>query len=79
MNIFAFSGLSTTVSCTVLAPALLFFGKTKLHRSLMTFNIVVAFWGFGLFLTGIARNETAALFGWKFAHAGGFFVAPSFY
>ncbi len=79
MNLFALSGLSVGILCATLASIALFFGKTKLHRILLLFNIVVAIWGFGLFLVGIADNEADALFGWRFANLGGFFVGPSFF
>lgn len=79
MNLFAITSLSCGITCAVLAFIALIYGKTKLHRILLWFNIVVALWGIGLFLAGIANTEPEAIFGWKLGHLGGFFIAPLFY
>jgi len=79
MNIFAIAGLSVGISCIILSFLTLFFGKTKLHRLLLYFNLVVANWGIGLFFVGIADSEASAITAWKMAHAGGFFLAPLFH
>jgi two-component system NtrC family sensor kinase len=79
MNLFALAGLSCGIFCVILSVITLFFGKTRLHRLLLFFNIVVAFWGFGSFLVGLANTEQKALFGWQIAHLGGFFIGPLFY
>ncbi len=79
MNLFTIASLSCGVSSVVLSVITLFFGKIKLHRLLLFFNIVVAFWGFGLFYAGIADTESKAILGWQIAHLGGFFIAPLFY
>jgi len=79
MNLFALSGISVGISCTILSLLVLFFGKSALHRLLFLFNIVVAVWGFGLFFVGTAVNQQEALFAWKFANNGGFFIGPAFY
>lgn len=79
MNLFAIAGLICGISCTLLALFALIFGRTKIHRILAFFNIAVAIWGFGLFIVGIADNETLGIFGWKFAHIGGMFVSILFF
>jgi GAF domain-containing protein len=79
MNLFAISGISCAISCTILSVIGLFFGKAKLHRLLIAFNMVVAVWGLGLFFVGIADTESEAILSWKLAHLGGFFVGPTFY
>jgi len=79
MNLFAIAGLSVAVSCAILSLITLYFGKTRLHRLLLNFNVVVAVWGLGVFLVGIADSEAQALNGWKIAHLGGFFIAPCFF
>ena len=79
MNLFALSGLSVVVSCAVLISFFLLFGRTKLHHSLLAFNVAVGVWGFGLFLVGIAGDERQALAAWNIAHVGGLFVGPAFY
>ncbi len=79
MNLFALASLSVGISCFILSALTLFFGKTKLHRLLLFFNIAVAAWGIGSFFAGIAATESDAIFGWKLAHLGGFFVGALFY
>jgi signal transduction histidine kinase len=79
MNLFTIGSLSVGISCAVLSLITLFFGKTKLHRLLLYFNVALAVWGFGLALVGIADTEAKALEAWKVAHFGGYFVAPLFY
>lgn len=79
MNLFATAGLSVGISCTVLSLITLFFGKTKLHRLLLYFNLAVALWGFGLSLVGIADSGAKAITAWKIANSGGFLIAPLFY
>jgi len=79
MNLFAIAGLSCAISCIVLSLLTVVFGKTKLQRLLLCFNMVVAVWGVGLFLVGIAENEPKAILGWQIAHLGGFFIGTFFY
>jgi signal transduction histidine kinase/CheY-like chemotaxis protein len=79
MNVFALSGLSVGISCLILSSIAVYFGKTKLHRLLLLFNVAVAVWGFGLFFVGIADTGQKAIVGWQIAHFGGFFIAPSYF
>ena len=79
MNLFTIAGLSLGITCSILALFLLLQGKTKLHRIWALFNFVVAIWGFGCFIVGIASTESDALFGWRFAHVGGLFISIFFY
>jgi len=79
MNLFAATGLSVGLSCIFLAGFTAIFGKTRLHRLLSCFNLVVAIWGIGLFLVGIATDQQAARAAWKIAHLGGFLVGPVFF
>ena len=79
MNLFAISGLSVAISCAILSLIILFFGKTRLHRLLLNFDLVVAVWGVGLFLVGIADSEAKAINAWKIATLGAVFIAPCFF
>lgn len=79
MNLFALAGLSVGISSLLVSAITVYFGKTRTHHLLLLFNVVVAVWGFGLFLVGIAPSESKAILGWKIANIGGFFVGPSFY
>jgi signal transduction histidine kinase len=79
MNLFSIAGLTCGISSSALALLALLFGKTRIHRILAFFNISVAIWGFGGYLVGGATTNNFAIFGWKFAHIGGIFVAIFFY
>lgn len=79
MNLFAVTGLSVGVSCTLLAGITFIFGKNKLHRLLSCFNLVVAIWGIGLFLVGIAPDYSTVRVAWRIAHVGGFLIGPVFF
>ena len=79
MNLFAIAGLSVALSCVILSLITLFFGKTRLHRLLLNFNVILAIWGLGVFLVGIADSEAKAVNAWKIAYFGGFFIAPCFF
>ncbi|MDH4230419.1 MAG: response regulator [Nitrospirota bacterium] len=79
MNLFAAAGLGVGITCALLSAVSFLFGRTRLHRRLLFFNIAVALWGFGCFLAGIARTGNTAILGWQCANLGGFFVGPSFY
>lgn len=78
MNLFAFSGLSAGTLSLFLAVLALYFGRTRLHRILLLFNIVVAIWSFGLFLASITENDVVAISAWEWGSAGGIFVGPLF-
>jgi two-component system NtrC family sensor kinase len=79
MNTFAIAGLLLGITCLLLAVFIFIYRKTKLHLIWIFFNLAVAIWGFGCFMVGIASTESDALFGWRFAHVGGLFVAVFFY
>lgn len=79
MSLFAFSGLAGGIAAGLLAGLLLLFGRGREHRVLALFNVVVALWGLGLFLAGVAPDAEKALAAWKLATSGGVFVAPVFY
>ena len=79
MNLFTIANLSCGISCVILSIITLIFGKTKLQRILLWFNISVAYWGIGLALVGVAPTGLGAVFGWRLAHLGGLFIATLFY
>ncbi|MFH1233323.1 MAG: histidine kinase N-terminal 7TM domain-containing protein, partial [Patescibacteria group bacterium] len=79
MNLFAITSLSCGISCVILAIFSYAYGKRKIHRLLLGFNIAVAFWGFGLFFSGITGTPKESLFGWQVGHLGGFFIGTFFY
>ncbi|MFC1524690.1 histidine kinase N-terminal 7TM domain-containing protein [Thermodesulfobacteriota bacterium] len=78
MNIFSLSGLSVGLSCLFVSTITILYGKTKLHRLLLLFNLVVAIWGVGVFLVGMAGSETEAVTAWKIALLGGWLISPTF-
>jgi signal transduction histidine kinase len=79
MNLFAIAGLSCSIATIIIAVLTYFFGKAKIHRILLFFNLMVALWGGGLYIVGIANTEQTALLGWKVAHLGGLFIGVLFY
>jgi signal transduction histidine kinase len=79
MNLFAVAGLLLGITSLLLAFVVAIYGKTKLHRIWAFFNVSVAIWGLGCFVVGKSSDESIAIFGWKFAHVGGIFVAVFFY
>ena len=79
MNLFALVSLSSAVLCFALTIFSFLAGRTKSYRVLLLFNVATVFWGAGCFIAGISTTEKFALFGWKLAHFGGFFIAPFFY
>ena len=78
-NWFAITSLSVAIVALVIVFVILIFGKTKLHKVWMFFNLAILFWGAGCFLVGIARTEEFGILGWKVANAGGFFLGPLFF
>lgn len=79
MNLFAVTSLLCGAFCAVLAVFSLLSGRTFAHRLLARFNVAVSFWGFGCFVAASAHSEQTALWGWKIAYLGGFFIAAIFY
>jgi hypothetical protein len=79
MNLFTLASLSVGISCLLLSAIALYFGKTKLHRLLLFFNLAVTAWGIGLFLVGISNSVAEAKLAWKFAQCVGLFIAPAFF
>lgn len=79
MNLFAFSGMLLGTTCLALVLIIAFYGKTRLHRVWLLFNVAVAIWGFGSFFIGIASNPSSALTSWKFATIGAIFLSVFFY
>ena len=79
MNLFALSGLFCTVVCSIFTIISLVYGRTKIHRLLVFFNVAVVAWGLGLFFAGVSSSGESALAGWRFAQIGGIFIATFFY
>jgi signal transduction histidine kinase len=79
MSLFSIAGLLLGITCLLLAGIVAKNGRSKLHFVWAFFNVAVAIWGIGCFIVGQATSESTALFGWKFAHVGGLFVAVLFY
>ncbi|MFH2144399.1 MAG: histidine kinase N-terminal 7TM domain-containing protein, partial [Candidatus Omnitrophota bacterium] len=79
MNIFAISGLFVALTSLVLIFILCIYGKTKLHRIWIFFNISILVWGIGTFIVAKAHTPALAMFGWRIGIAGGVFIATFFY
>ena len=79
LNPFAISGLLITFTCFGLIIILLRYGKTKLHKLWILFNLAVGIWGVGAFLVGISATREAAILSWRFAVCGGVFIPVFFF
>ena len=79
MNYIAIAGLTVGVSCLLFSAITFFFGKTKVHRLLLSFNLILTIWGGGLFLVGNAQSQAEAKFAWAIGQSAIFFIAPAFF
>ena len=79
MNLLALSSLLTISTCLILFFIVLYFGKEKIHRLWAVFNIVVATWGTGTFLAGMAKSPESSLLAWRIAIIGGIFLGVFFF
>src|SRR3989338_4649646 len=79
MNVFSISGLSTSISCSILSLIAIVYCNNKVHRMWAVFNLFVSIWGFGVFMAGRATSEEAALLAWRIAFAGALFTCVLFY
>ncbi len=77
--VFGLSGLILGVTCSILILFLSIYGKAKLHRIWVLFNVAVAVWGYGSYFIANASNEREALIVWKIAFSGVLFIAVFFY
>lgn len=79
ISLFAWAGLSLGVLCLLLAFIVLAYSKQKVHRLWALFNTVVALWGLGTCLAGLASNPAQAIQSWKIAYLPCTFIAIVFY
>ncbi|MFC1703563.1 ATP-binding protein [Candidatus Omnitrophota bacterium] len=79
LNPFTTSNLLIIAICFTLMLILIKFGKTKLHRIWIFFNLAVFVWGLGAFLMATADNKEIAKLYWKFAITGATFIPILFY
>jgi len=79
MNLFALSGLILGATCLSLAFIVGIYGKKRLHRVWIYFNLSIAAWGFGAFIVGQATYPASAIFAWKLAHIGIIFIPICFF
>ena len=79
MNLFALGGLILGCTCLLLAVLVSIYGRSKIHKIWVLFNLSVGFWGIGAFLIGISNNPQKALFAWRIAHIGGIFIPVCFF
>lgn len=79
LNWFVISSFACALLTSGLAVFAFFYGKNSAQRLFVYFNIAVALWSAGCILAGLARNESAAIFGWRFSLLGAYFISPIFY
>ena len=76
---FSLAGILLGITCTVLVFVLLVYGKLKIHRIWLLFNISVAMWGYFAFLIGRSISEQEAILNWRLAFVGVIFISVLFY
>ncbi|MDP2913003.1 MAG: ATP-binding protein [Candidatus Omnitrophota bacterium] len=74
MTPFSFIGFSLFFTCLFLGILILKYGTNRLHLTFGLQNLSIAIWGLGLGFVGLSKTPTCALFWWKIAHIGAFFV-----
>ncbi len=79
MNLFAISGILISVVSSILIVILLIFGKSRLHKIWLLFNLSVLIWGIGTFLLSRSITTSEAWLSWKVATTGGLYLAVLFY
>jgi signal transduction histidine kinase len=80
MNAFAWSGLLTGVSCTMMAGLVYLTNRAGRANQLWAlFCLAVSVWGFGALLVGLAPSPDVAIMGWRIAHIGVVFIPTLFY
>lgn len=80
MTPLALSGLLITATCFSLAGALVTRAARSLPTQLMVaFNVAVGIWGVGTLFAGLAQTAHTALWAWRIAHVGGFFLGMIFF
>ncbi len=78
--LFAISGLLTAITCFALALLILIRSpRLPVNRLMTLFNLCCALWGIGIVQVGLARSAEQAIWGWRIAHVGGFFLGTVFF
>ncbi len=79
MTPLAISGLLIVFTCFPLAAWIYLRAPRVLRNNLMAaFNGCVGVWGLGTMLVGLAKTPTQAIWAWRVAHIGGFFLGVVF-
>lgn len=80
MNIFAFSGLLTGLTCIAMSILVLIKSTgNSFNRLWAMFCVAVAIWGFGGFFIGLEKSHDQALIFWKLTYLGVTFIPPLSY
>jgi len=79
LSLYSISGLFLAITSAVLLIILAIYGRSKLHRIWLFFNISICVWGVGAFFIGKATNYQEAIISWRFAFSGVIFIAVLFY
>ncbi len=61
-----------------MALIFLIYGKARLHKIWMLFNLSIALWGMGVFLASSSTNSQHAFLYWKLGYAAGVFISVFF-
>ncbi len=80
MTPLAASGFLIAITCFPLAAWIYLKAPRSLHNTLMVvFNACVGVWGLGTMWVGVAHTPTEAIWAWRVAHIGGFFLGVVFF
>ena len=80
MNAFAWSGLLTALTGTLVAGLVYFSNRyNRVNRQWALFYVSVSLWGFGAVLIGHTADSGLALMLWRLTHVGVIFIPVLFY
>ena len=82
MNLFAWAGLLTLVTCialVILIAACSTHPMPPLNRLMVVFNVFVGLWGLGTLLVGLAHTPETGLWAWRVAYLGPPMLGMTFY
>ena len=76
---FSFSGLILAFTSIILVAILIVYGRTKVHRIWMLFNLSLVWWGIGVYFMGKCSNPLQTIVVTKIAYVGVIFISVFFY
>lgn len=78
MNLFSLASLFLGITCFILVVLLILYGRSRLQRIWMLFNISVGLWAFGAFYISRIEVPALALNSWRVVEVSVVFIAVFF-